>query len=194
MDVGPAYYATCPEVYDSLLLVSAGHGVAGVCPHSQPQHITFSFTMGIFWVRRNKVYGFRVKSVQFSHSVMSNSLQPHGLPHTRLPCPSPSPGTCSNSCPSNQWHHPTISSSVDPFSSHLQSFPASGSFLRSQFFASGDQSIGVLASTSVLPKNIQDWFPLGLTGLVSVQSKRISRIFSNTTVQNHHFFGTQLSL
>ena len=99
MDVGRAYYATCPEVYDSPLLISAGRGVAGVCPHSQPQHITFSFTMGIFWVRRNKVYGFQVRSVQFSHSVMSNSLQPPGLPHTRLPCPSPSPRTCSNSCP-----------------------------------------------------------------------------------------------
>ena len=81
MDVGPAYYATCPEVYDSLLLVSAGHGVAGVCPHSQPQHITFSFTMGIFWARRNKVYGFRVKSVQFSHSVMSNSATPWTATH-----------------------------------------------------------------------------------------------------------------
>ena len=99
MDVGRAYYATCPEVYDSPLLISAGRGVAGVCPHSQPQHITFSFTMGIFWVRRNKVYGFQVRSVQFSHSVMSDSLRPHESQHARPPCPSPSPRTCSNSCP-----------------------------------------------------------------------------------------------
>ena len=104
----------------------------------------------------------------FSRSVMSNSLWSHGLQHARLPCPSPSPGACSNSCPLNQWYHPTISSSVIPFSSWPQSFPASGSFPMSQLFTSGGQSIG--ASTSVLPMNIQDWFPLGLTGLISLQS------------------------
>ena len=102
-------------------------------------------------------------SVQFSHSVMSNSFWPHG--HS-LPCSSPTPGACSNSCPSNQWCHPTISSSVIPFSSHLQSFPALGSFQISQLFTSGGQIIGVLASTSVLPMKIQDWFPFGLTGLI----------------------------
>ena len=110
-------------------------------------------------------------SVQFSCSVMSDSLQPHEVQYARLPCPSPTPGACSNSCLLSQWCHPTISSSVVPFSSCLQSFPASGSFQLSQFFASGGQSIGV--SASVLPMNIQDWFPLGLTGLISFQSKRL---------------------
>ena len=106
---------------------------------------------------------------QFSHSVMSDSLQPHGLQHARLPCPSPTPGAYSNSCPSSRWYYPTISSSVIPFSSRLQSFPASGSFQMSQFFTSGGQSIGVSASTSVLPMNIQDWLPLGLTVWISSQ-------------------------
>ena len=131
---------------------------------------------------------------QFSHSVVSDSLRPHGLQHARLPCPSPTPQACSIPCPSSQWCHPTISSSVIPFSSHLQSFPASGSFQMSQFFASGGQSIGVSASASVLLMNIQDWFPLELTGLISLQSKGLSRVFSNTTVQKHQFFGFQLSL
>ena len=110
----------------------------------------------------------REKVSQFNHSVVSNSLQLHGLRHARLPCPSPSPGAWSNSCPSSWWCHPTISSSVSPFSYCLQSFPASGSFPRSQFYSSGGQSIGVLASESILPMNIQDWFPLGLTGLISL--------------------------
>ena len=136
----------------------------------------------------------RISSVQFSHSVMSDSLWPHGLQHARLPCPSPTPGTCSNSCPSGQWCHPTISSSVIPFSSCLQSFPATGSFPINQFFASGCQSVGVSVSASVLPMNIQDWFALGFTGLISLQSKGLSRVFSNTTVQKHQFFSTQLSL
>ena len=121
-------------------------------------------------------------SVQFSRSVVSYSLQPHGLKHARLPCPSPTPGAYSNSCPRSQWCHPTISSSVVPFSSHLQSFPESVSFPMSQFFASGGQNIGVSASASVLPMNIRDWFPLGLTGWISLQSKRLSRVFSNITV------------
>ena len=133
-------------------------------------------------------------SVQFSCSVASNCLQPHGLQHTMPPCPSPTPRIYSNSCPLSWWCHPTISSSIVPFSSHLQTFPASGSFPRSQFFASGGQSIGVSASTSVLPLNIQDWSPLGWTGWISLQSKGLSRVFSNTTVQKHQFFGTQLSL
>ena len=119
---------------------------------------------------------------------MSDSLWLHGLHHTRLPSPSPAPGACSNSCSSSQWCHPTISSSVIPFSSCLQSFPASGSFPMSQFFISGGQSIGVSASTSVLPMNIQYWFPLGSTGLI-LQSRGLSRVFSNTTVQKHQFFG-----
>ena len=123
--------------------------------------------------------------VQFSHPVMYDSLWTHGLQHDRLPCPSTTPGAYSNSCPSSQWCHPTISSSVVPFSSRPQSFPATGSFPRSQFFASGGQSIGVSASTSVLPMNTQDWSPLGWTGWISLQSKGLSRVFSNTTVQKH---------
>ena len=119
-------------------------------------------------------------------SVMSNSLQPHGLQHARPPCPSLSP--------LSRWCHPTISSSVFHFSAHLQSFLASGSFLVSQFFTSGGQSIGVSASASVLPMNIQVWFPLGWTGWISLLSKGLSRIFSNITVQKHQFFGAQLSL
>ena len=130
----------------------------------------------------------------FSRSVVSNSLQPHGLQHARLPCPSPSPRACSNSCPLSRWCHPTISSSVVPFSSCLQSFPASGSFLMSQFFASGGQSIGASASASVLPMNIQDWIPFGLTGWISLLSKGLSRVYSNTIVQKHQFFSIQPSL
>ena len=135
-----------------------------------------------------------ISSVQFSHSVVSNSLWPQGLQHAWLPRPSPTPRIYSNSCPSSQWCHPTILSSVVPFSSRLQSFPASGSFQMSQFFTSGGQSIGVSASASVLPKDIQDWFPLGLTGLISLESKGLTRVFSNTTIQKHQFFGAQLSL
>ena len=132
--------------------------------------------------------------VQFSHSVVSNSLWPHGLQHIRPPCPSSTPRVYSNSCPLSWWCHPTISSSVVPFSSCLQSFPASGSFPMSQLFASGGQRIGVSASASVLPMNIQDWFPLGRTAWISLQPKRLSSVFSNTTVQKHQFFGTQLTL
>ena len=132
-----------------------------------------------------------LSSVQ-SHNV-PNSLQPHGLQCTRLPCPSPTHGVYSNLCPFNQWCHPTISSS-EVFSSHLQSCQASGSFQMSQFFPSGSQSIGVSDSTSVLPMNTQDWSPLGWTGLISLQSKGLSKVFSNTTVQKHQFFGAQLSL
>ena len=132
-------------------------------------------------------------SVEFSCSVVSNSLRPYGLQHARLPCPSPTPGPCSNSCPSCRWCYPTISSSVIPFSC-FQSFPASGSFPVSQFFESGGQSTGVSASASVLPMNIQDRFPLGWTGWISLQSKGLSRVSSNTTVQKHQFFGAQLSL
>ena len=124
---------------------------------------------------------------------MSNSLQPHGLQHARLPCPSPSPGVGSNSCPLSWWCHPTISSPVIPFSSCLQSFPASGSFPMSQFFASSGQRIGPSASALVLSMNTQDW-SLGWTSWISLQSKGLSRVFSNTTVQKHQFFGPQPSL
>ena len=133
-------------------------------------------------------------SVQFSPSVMSDSLWPHGLQHARLPSLLPFPEACSNSCPLSQWCHPTTLSSVIPFSSCPQSFPASGSFQKSQLFTSGGQSIGASASALVLPMNIQDWFPLGLTGWISLQSKGLSRIFSNTTVQKHQFFDAKLSL
>ena len=131
---------------------------------------------------------------RFSHSLMSNSLWPNGLQHARLFCPSQTPRACSNSCPLSQWCHPTISSSVVPFSSCLQSFLASGAFQMSQLFISGGQSIGASASASVLPVNTQDWFSLGWTGWIFLQSKGLSRVSSNTTVQKHQFFGTQLSL
>ena len=133
-------------------------------------------------------------SVHFSCSVVSDSLQPHEPQHARPPCPSPTPRVHPNPCPLCRWCHPTISFSVVPFSSCPQSFPASGSFLRSQFFASGGQSFGVSASTSVLPMNTQGWSPLGWTGWISLQSKGLSRVVFNTTVQKHHFFCTQLSL
>ena len=122
------------------------------------------------------------------------TLQCHGLQHARLPCPSPTPGAYSNSCPLSWWCYPTISSSVVPISCCLQSFPPSGSFQMSLFFASGGQSIRVSASASVLPMYIQDWFPLGWTGWISSKSKELSRVFSNTTVQKHQFFGAQRSL
>ena len=143
---------------------------------------------------RSLAPGWSVSSVQFSRSVVSDSLWPHEPQHARPPCPSPTPGVYSDSCPLSWWCHLTISSSVVPFSSCLQSFPASGSFQMSQLFASGGQSIGASASASVLPMNIQDWFPLGWTGWISLQSKGLSRVFSNTTVWKHQFFGAQLSL
>ena len=132
-------------------------------------------------------------SVQFSCSVMSDSLRPHGLQHTRLSCPSATSGACSNSCPLSWWSHPAISSSVTPFSSCPQSFPASRSFPVSWLFASGGQSIGASASAPVLLVNIQGWFSLGLTGSL-LESKGLSRVFSSTTVQKHWFFSTQLPL
>ena len=131
-------------------------------------------------------------TVPFSHSVMSDSLRPHEPQHTRPPCPSPTPRVYPNSCPLSRWCHPTISSSVVPFSSCLQSFTGSGSFQMNQLFASGDRSIGVSASASVLPVNTQDWSPLGWTGWISLQSKGLSRVFSNTIVQKHQFFRAQL--
>ena len=126
--------------------------------------------------------------------VMSDSLQPHGLKHTRLPCPSLSPRVCSNSCSLSQWYHPTISSSIAPYTSSPQSFPASVSFPMSQLFTSGDWSIGASASASVLPVSIQGWFPLGLTSLISFLSKGLSRVFSGNTARKHQFFGALPSL
>ena len=134
-----------------------------------------------------------ISSVQFSHSVVSDSLWPHKPQHARPPCPSPTPGVYPDSCPLSQWFHLTISSSVVSFSFCPQSLPASGSFPMSQLFASGDQNTGVSASTSVLPMNTQDWFPLGWTGWIFLKSEGISRVFSNTTVQKHQLFGVQLS-
>ena len=142
---------------------------------------------------KDNIY-FKRELLLFSGWLMSDCLWPHGLQHTRLPCPSPSPRVCLNSCPSSQWCHPTTSSSIIPFSSCPESFPASGSFPMSQLFASGGQSIGASALWSVLPMNIQNRFPLGLTGLTSRLSKGLSRVFSSTTVQKPQFFLTQPSL
>jgi len=153
--------------------------------HSYVPCVFVFFFLSSGWTQNNI-------SVQFSHSVMSDSLRPHGPQHAKPPCPSPTPGVYSNPCPLSRWCHPTISSSAILFSSSLQSFPASGSFQMSQFFTSGGQSIGVL--TSILPMNTQDWFPLGWTGWISLQSKGLSRVFSNTKVQKHQFFCAQLSL
>ena len=149
----------------------------------------------IFFTYR-KIYQLSNKNVSIQLSSVAQScstLRPYGLQHARPPCLSPTPRVYPNSCPLSQWCHPTISSFVIPFSC-LQSFPASGSFQMSQFFAPGGQSIGVSASAPVLPMNIQDWFPLGWTGLISLQSKGLSRVFSNTTVQQHQFCGPQPSL
>ena len=144
-----------------------------------------------------KIGKWKAKIIQFSSGQLFSHvwdfLRPHGLQHIRPPFPSPTPGACSNSCPLSLWCHLIISSSVVPFSSCLQSFPASRSFSVSQFSASGGQSIRASSSTSVLPMNIKDWFPLGWTGLISMQSKGFSRVFSNTTVQKHQFFSTQPS-
>ena len=148
--------------------------------------------------RSNMLFQFTslaISSIQFSHSVISDSLQPHGLlQHIRPLCPSPTPGAFSNSCPLSWWCLPTTSSFVIPFSSCLQSFPESGSFPVSQFFAPSGQNIGASVLASVLPMNIQDWFPLGLTSLIFLQSKGLSSVYSNTTVQKHQFFSTHLSL
>ena len=160
----------------------------------------FSFHCFFFWSCKTNIYSLhKIVKIQeilflwFSHSVMSNSLWPHELQHTMVPYPSPSPGAYSNSCPSSRWCHPTIASSVIPFS-HLQAFPASGSFPVSQLFASGGQSIGASIPASVLPKNIQGWFPLGFADFISLLFKGLSRVFSNTTVQKRQFFGTHPSL
>ena len=154
-------------------------------PRCLPRNWSLQFLMMLPWFRC---------PVQFSSSVVCDSLPPHGLQHPRLPCLSPTPKVYSNSCSLSWWCHPTISSSVVPFSSCLPSFPASGSFRMSQFFTSGGQRIGVSASASVLPMNIQDWFFLEWTGWISFQSKGLSRVFSNTTIQKHQFISAQPSL
>ena len=151
------------------------------------------FIIDCFFNTTTDIYNFNT-SVQFSRSVLSESLWPHEPQHARPPCPSQTPGVHQNPCPSCQWCYPTISSSAVPFSSHPQSFLALGSFQISQLSTSGGQSIGVSASKSVLPMNTQDWSPLGWTGRISLQSKGLSRVFSSTTVQKHQFFGAQLSL
>ena len=161
------------NVYDIIPLVFSAPGILVRFPH-----ILFQTAMFLL----------------FSHSVVPESLWPPGLHPPGLPCPSRSPGVCWNSHQLNLWCHPTISSPVAPFSSCPQSFPASGSLPMSCLFASGDQSIRASASASVLPMNVQGWFPLGLTGLISLQSKGVWSVFASTTVQKHHFFSTQPSL
>ena len=176
------------------------HTPTGMVTINNTYHIKFKFWRGCraagtlvhFFISSCKMVSQSSSAAQSCF----DSWRPHGLQHARLPCPSPTPGACLNSCPSSRWRHPTISSSVVPFFSCLKSFPASGSFPMSHFFASGGQNIraSALASASVLPKSFHGWFPLGLTGLISGQLKGLSRVFSNTTVQKHQFFGAQLSL
>ena len=156
--------------------------------------LTNCWCLHMHFLGENLAASIATPSGQFSHSVVSDSLWLHELQHARPPCPSPTSRVYPNSCPLSRLCRPTISSSVIPFSSCLQSFPASGSFQMSQLFTSGGQSIGLSASTSVLPMNTQDWSSLGWTGWISLQSKGLSRVFSNTTVQKHQFFSTQLSL
>ena len=161
-----------------------------LCTFSNPYSLSLTdYDYTIILLDESSVFYIQFSSVQFTCSVMSDSLRPHELQHARPPCPSPTPRVYPNACPLSWWCHPTISSSVVPFSSCPQSFLASGSFQMSQLFPSGGQGLGVSASTSVLPMNTQDWSPLGWTGWTSLQSKGFSRVFSNTTVQKHQFFG-----
>ena len=162
--------------------------------NKKERHLFYSFTDLISLTTFYPNWVAFLWSVQFSRSVMSDSLWPYETQHARPPCPAPTPRVYSNSRPLSRWCHPIISSSIVPYSSCLQSCPASGSFPRSQLFISGGQSIGVSASASVLPMNIQDWSPWRLIGLIPLQSKGLSRVFSNTTVQKYQFFGAQLSL
>ena len=177
----PIHY-TGPENTNAIILCIFWEKV--ICSLSKTEELTLKALIKLW----------NVSSVQFSRSVVSNSLWHHEPQHVRPPCPSPTTGVHPNPCPLCQWCHPTISSSVVPFSSCPQSFPVSGSFQMSQLSASGGQSSGVSASTSVLPMNTQDWSPLGWTGRISLQSKGLSKVFSNTTVQKYPFFNAQLSL
>ena len=166
-----------------------------LCTFSNPYSLSLTdYDYTIILLDESSVFYIQFSSVQFTCSVMSDSLRPHELQHARPPCPSPTPRVYPNACPLSWWCHPTISSSVVPFSSCPQSFLASGSFQMSQLFPSGGQGLGVSASTSVLPMNTQDWSPLGWTGWTSLQSKGFSRVFSNTTVQKHQFLSAELSL
>ena len=198
-------------------IVQPQHSVQGGCPHIVISTLhspvsRFGFIYNLLpqyscncfqsWVKKKEartqishtgVSFYHFSSVQFSRSVVSDSLWPHDSQHARPPCPSPTPGVRSNSCPSSRWCYAAISSSVVPFSSCPQSLPASGSFPMSQLFPWGGQSIGILALASVLPTNNQGWSPSEWTGWISLQSKGLSRVFSNTTVQKHQFFGAQLS-
>ena len=172
--------------------------LTNIAENSQRDNLSLLTTSYLLCIFKKSLLYMPIKSlrgiVQFSHSVLSDSLRSRGPEHTRPPSPSPTPGVYWNSSLLSRWCHPTISFSVVPFSSCPQSFPASGSFQMSQLFTSGGQNIGVSASTSVPPMNTQDWSPLGWTGWISLQSKGLSRVFSNTTVQKHQFFSTQLSL
>ena len=175
---------------------------SGIPNLSQPPFNWSTFLASVCWFLEWKLFLllyqiyqlFKLSSVQFSHSLMSDSLPPHEPQHARPSCPSPTHRVHPNPCPSSRWCHPTILSSVIPFSSCPQSFPASGSFPMTQLFAWGGQIIGVSASASVLPMNTQDWSPLGWTGWISLQSTGLSGVFSNTPVQKHQFYGAQLSL
>ena len=168
-----------------------------ICHHNELQkllqmfNIQFSIQFSALWIQ--DMLKFYLSSFQFSRSIMSDPLWPHKSQHTRLPCPSPTPRVHSNSCPSSWWCHPAISSSIISFSSCSQSLPVSGSLPMSQIFAWGGQNIGVSASASVIPMNTQDWSPLGLPGWISLQSKGLSSVFSNTTVQKHQCFRAELS-
>ena len=184
---------SCPTLCDPIDGSPPGSSVPGIFQARVLKWVAIAFSMYIFVFPSFCCHNYIIVHnvfIQFSLSVMSDSLWPHGLQHARLPCPSPTPGAYSISCPLSWWCHPTISSSVIPLSSHLQSFPTSGSFPRT----SGGQSTGVSASASVLPMNIQDWSPSEWTGWISLLSKGLSRVFFNTTVQKHHFFCAQLSL
>ena len=189
----PSWSSLPPATPSQPSRLSQSTRLGSLC-HTANSHWRSVLSMVMYMFQYHSLKLQAITSVQFSRSVVSNSLRPHGLQHTRLPCPSPTPGACSNSCPLSRWCHPTILFPVVPFSSCLQSVLASESFQMSQFFASGGQSFGVSASAPVLPMNILDWFPLGLTGLISLLSKELSRVFSNTTVQKHQFFSAQLSL
>ena len=185
---------SCPTLCDPKDCSPPGPSVHGILQARKLEWVAISFSkvcLVASGYQKDKVFK---RSVQFSRSLVSDSLQPHESQHARPPCPSPTPRVHPNPCPLSQWCHPTISSSVVPFSSCHQSFPASGSFPVSQFFTSGGQSIAVSASTSILPRTLKDWSPLGLTSLIWLNSKRFSRVFSNTTVQTHQFLSVQLSL
>ena len=194
---------SCMTLYNPMDCNPPGHSVHGDSPGKNTGVGCHLLLQGIFSYQRSNPGLPHCSQILYCLSQQFSSVQllshvqffeMHGLQHTGHPCPSPTPGAYSNSCPSSQWCHPTISSSFVPFSSHLQSFQGLGSYPMSHLFASGGQSIAVSASASVLPMNIQDWFPLGWTDWISLQSKGLSKVFSNTTVQKYQFFGIKLSL